>query len=253
MDYQIKTNILITIVLLIAGCGNCDYRSLDDDNRIKEETLQTTEQTRSDITKDSVIKNILVILPKKDYQYKTGKFSNDIIKLAGAGKHTDTIVFNDSNDSLFMKLSNLYTTALIDSMSLIRGDGYIRDTIQIHSITENNIEVGFINTLSTTEYGVFRTDTISKGDSEYEILSKGKYKDIAPGETFTKTYVSVNATPDNNYFESRLMIIYQYNNDNIPEDTIGIGVLGQVRLNSYRATVDTLLLNSVADSMTKNR
>ena len=253
MDYQIKTNILITIVLLIAGCGNCDYRSLDDDNRIKEETLQTTDQTKSDATKDSVIKNILVILPKKDYQYKTGKFSNDIIKLAGAGKHTDTIVFNDSNDSLFMRLSNLYTTALIDSMSLIRGDGYIRDTIQIHSITENNIEVGFINTLSTTEYGVFRTDTISKGDSEYEILSKGKYKDIAPGETKTKTYVSVNATPDNNYFESRFMIIYQYNNDNIPEDTIGIGVLGQVRLNSYRATVDTLLLNSVADSMTKNR
>ncbi len=76
---------------------------------------------------------------------------------------------------------------------------------------------------------------------------------IAPGETKTKTYVSVNATPDNNYFESRFMIIYQYNNDNIPEDTIGIGVLGQVRLNSYRATVDTLLLNSVADSMTKNR
>ena len=65
MDYQIKTNILITIVLLIAGCGNCDYRSLDDDNRIKEETLQTTEQTKSDVTKDSVIKNILVILYEK--------------------------------------------------------------------------------------------------------------------------------------------------------------------------------------------
>ena len=166
--------------------------------------------------------------------------SNDMIAMIESGENVDTIELADKNSKLFTELKKLFETAKIDSTLLV-------EPVRIDSLYDDvlvrNDASGYIITDKILTY------TIPTTDSEYEELKNGIYKDIALNETSIKRQLAlVVVQKGKNDICANKMILYQYS-DGIPNDTICFGTTNTVRVNSYVATVDSLLLETVRDSL----
>lgn len=252
------TKILMLIGLLFIGCKNKDSQSSSKDSDAIEEKLLKTEQTGLQETKYNEIEKILLLFSEEDWRFQSFcdiDTDDDIISLIRDGKNVDTLVLNNKEDSLFINLRNLLTTARIDSSFVFGYDKCICDTIYVCYNVTNNPEIGYIKirTLGKTKTAVLRTDTdtIFKDTPLYEKVSEGLYKDIALGETMTKTVFNLIFSENRKYFEGKYMIIYLRNNDCVSKDTIILGTSNQMVLNSFRAISDSALYKAVVDSIEK--
>ena len=248
MESWRMTKILILIGLLFVGCKKNNPQCCSKDN--------CTEQTCLNKTKNNEIEKIILLSSKEDegiQSYCDFETDDDIVSLVRDGKNVDTLELNNKEDSLFINLCNLFSTAKVDSSSVVGYEKCICDTIYVCYNVTNNPEIGYIKirTFGKTKTTVLRTDTdtIFKGTPLYEKVSEVLYKDIAMGETITKTCLDLTYRGNEHYFEGEYMIIYQRDNDCIYNDTIILGSSNQIVLNSYRATSDSVLFKAVVDSI----
>lgn len=214
-------NLFILFLLLLTACNDTKKY------QIKESYSKSIEK----ITLFSDISTSLISQSSNSLIWTTKHRIEDI----------DTFKLTDKNSKLFIDLQILLATAKIDS-SLVVGAAYEDSTFT--NVIVKNDAIGYI-----VDHG-YNIDTITLTDSRYYELKRGYFKDIPINETEKRKYLSViNYNIGKNDICADDMILYQYC-DGTPNDTICFGTTDTVRINSYIATVDSFLLETVRDSIT---
>ena len=152
-----------------------------------------------------------------------------------------TFELTDKKNQLFLDLQMLLETKKVDSSKVV--EAAYEDSTFVNVFVKNDA-IGYI-----VDHG-YIIDTITPADSRYDELKRGYFKDIPINKTEKRKYLSSIAY----YFGKNDicaddMILYQYG-DGIPNDTICFGTTDTVRVNSHIATVDSLLLETIRDSIT---
>ena len=143
--------------------------------------------------------------------------------------------------SSIRSMQRLLGTAKIDSSMLI-GDVKI-DSIYKDVLVRNDAK-GYI-----IDNGLY-TYIIPTTDPEYEVYKKGMFKDIALNDTATKKKLMLLYWE--NDIQADYMLLYQYNNKTLPNDTLCFGSSDKtVRINSFIAEVDSILLKDTSNKITE--
>ena len=231
-----ETLICICLLVLLTACNNYSSNDNCDRNHINKEKLQTEEQ----ITQE--LETITLFYDGSGDTYFVSLMSNGLISMVESGYNDiDTLEFTDKNDKLFIDLQRLLGTAKIDSSMLI-GDVKI-DSIYKDVLVRNDAK-GYI-----IDNGLY-TYIIPTTDPEYEVYKKGMFKDIALNDTATKKKLMLLYWE--NDIQADYMLLYQYNNKTLPNDTLCFGSSDKtVRINSFIAEVDSILLKDTSNKITE--
>ena len=231
-----ETLICICLLVLLTACNNYSSNDNCDRNHINKEKLQTEEQ----ITQE--LETITLFYDGSGDTYFVSLMSNGLISMVESGYNDiDTLEFTDKNDKLFIDLQRLLRTAKIDSAMQI-GDVKI-DSIYKDVLVRNDAK-GYI-----IDNGLY-TYIIPTTDPEYEVYKKGMFKDIALNDTATKKKLMLLYWE--NDIQADYMLLYQYNNKTLPNDTLCFGSSDKtVRINSFIAEVDSILLKDTSNKITE--
>lgn len=231
-----ETLICICLLVLLTACNNYSSNDNCDRNHINKEKLQTEEQ----ITQE--LETITLFYDGSGDTYIVSLMSNGLISMVESGYNDiDTLEFTDKNDKLFIDLQRLLGTAKIDSAMQI-GDVKI-DSIYKDVLVRNDAK-GYI-----IDNGLY-TYIIPTTDPEYEVYKKGMFKDIALNDTATKKKLMLLYWE--NDIQADYMLLYQYNNKTLPNDTLCFGSSDKtVRINSFIAEVDSILLKDTSNKITE--
>lgn len=231
-----ETLICICLLVLLTACNNYSSNDNCDRNHINKEKLQTEEQ----ITQE--LETITLFYDCSGDTYLVSLMSNGLISMVESGDNDiNTLEFTDKNDKLFIDLQRLLRTAKIDSTMQI-GDVKI-DSIYKDVLVRNDAK-GYI-----IDNGLY-TYIIPTTDPEYEVYKKGMWKDIALNDTATKKKLMLLYWE--NDIQADYMLLYQYNNKTLPNDTLCFGSSDKtVRINSFIAEVDSILLKDTSNKITE--
>ena len=230
-----KTGILICICLftLLAACSNYNYNR---DNNNRNHTNKEKPQTKEQITKE--LETITLFYDGSGDSSIVSLMSNGLISLIEKGSDDiDTIEFTVQDSMLFFDMQRVLRTAKIDTALLI-GEERI-DSIYNNVIVKNDVN-GYI-----IDHGNFKY-TIPTTAPKYKELKDGLFNDIALNDTATKKILKLISWK--NDIPADYMLLYQYNNKTVPNDTLCFGSSDRiVRINSYVAEVDSVLFKDITD------
>ena len=235
MGINFKVLFYTTISLIIVSCNNYNKHSYNNGtgNKFIITGEQYTYKHKSKKPEKISIFTSTITTP-------VALMSNDIIGMSESGEFIDTVELTDKNSKLFTDLQTLLATSKIDSTLLV---GPARTDSIYDEILVKNDTSGYIITSRIKNHTILTTSPI------YEEVKHGIFKDIAPGETSVKKiHILTGFLPGENDIEADRMILYQYS-DGAPNDTICYGTTNTVRINSYIATADSFLLNTIDDSI----
>ena len=230
-----KTGILICICLftLLAACSNYNYNR---DNNNRNHTNKEKPQTKEQITKE--LETITLFYDGSGDSSIVSLMSNGLISMIEKGSDDiDTIEFTVQDSMLFFDMQRVLRTAKIDTALLI-GEERI-DSIYNNVIVKNDVN-GYI-----IDHGNFKY-TIPTTSPKYKELKDGLFNDIALNDTATKKILKLILWK--NDIPADYMLLYQYNNKTVPNDTLCFGSSDRiVRINSYVAEVDSVLFKDITD------
>ena len=230
-----KTGTLICICLftLLAACSNYNYNR---DNNNRNHTNKEKPQTKEQITKE--LETITLFYDGSGDSSIVSLMSNGLISMIEKGSDDiDTIEFTVQDSMLFFDMQRVLKTAKIDTALLI-GEERI-DSIYNNAIVKNDVN-GYI-----IDHGNFKY-TIPTTAPKYKELKDGLFNDIALNDTATKKMLKLISWK--NDIPADYMLLYQYNNKTVPNDTLCFGSSDRiVRINSYVAEVDSVLFKDVTD------
>ena len=229
----IKTSICVCLLALITACSNYNYnRDNNNRNHTNKEKLQTKEQ----ITKE--LETITLFYDGSGDSSIVSLMSNGLISMIEKGSDDiDTIEFTVQDSMLFFDMQRVLRTAKIDTALLI-GEERI-DSIYNNVIVKNDVN-GYI-----IDHGNFKY-TIPTTAPKYKALKDGLFNDIALNDTATKKILRLISWK--NDIPADYMLLYQYNNKTVPNDTLCFGSSDRiVRINSYVAEVDSVLFKDITD------
>lgn len=230
-----KTGTLICICLftLLAACSNYNYNR---DNNNRNHTNKEKPQTKEQITKE--LETITLFYDGSGDSSIVSLMSKGLISMIEKGSDDiDTIEFTVQDSMLFFDMQRVLRTAKIDTALLI-GEERI-DSIYNNVIVKNDVN-GYI-----IDHGNFKY-TIPTTAPEYKELKDGLFNDIALNDTATKKMLKLISWK--NDIPADYMLLYQYNNKTVPNDTLCFGSSDRiVRINSYVAEVDSVLFKDVTD------
>lgn len=230
-----KTGTLICICLftLLTACSNYNYNR---DNNNRNHTNKEKPQTKEQITKE--LETITLFYDGSGDSSIVSLMSNGLISMIEKGSDDiDTIEFTVQDSMLFFDMQRVLRTAKIDTALLI-GEERI-DSIYNNVIVKNDVN-GYI-----IDHGNFKY-TIPTTAPEYKELKDGLFNDIALNDTATKKMLKLISWK--NDISADYMLLYQYNNKTVPNDTLCFGSSDRiVRINSYVAEVDSVLFKDVTD------
>ena len=227
----IKTSICVCLLALITACSNYN-RDKNNRNHTNKEKPQTKEQ----ITKE--LETITLFYDGSGDSSIVSLMSNGLISLIEKGSDDiDTIEFTVQDSMLFFDMQRVLRTAKIDTALLI-GEERI-DSIYNNVIVKNDVN-GYI-----IDHGNFKY-TIPTTAPKYKELKDGLFNDIALNDTATKKILRLISWK--NDIPADYMLLYQYNNKTVPNDTLCFGSSDRiVRINSYVAEVDSVLFKDITD------
>ena len=222
--------ILLVAATVVFACSNSPGAVVE---RVEEgDTTNVLTQEQKELEKiiyfESCIQTIAPLM------------SNDMMDVDW--EDVDTLELTDRYDSLFVDLERLLKTAIIDSTLLV-GEDYI-DTLLCKDIWVRSDVVGYI-----VDDGGY-IDTIPFSDVQDSGFSEDIFKDVPQNEFVKKTVpLLMQLCNGENDIPADYMLIYKYNGE-VPNDTICYNRNSNVvRVNSYIATTDSLLFNSVTDTL----
>ena len=229
----IKTSICVCLLALITACSNYNYNR---DNNNRNHTNKEKPQTKEQITKE--LETITLFYDGSGDSSIVSLMSNGLISLIEKGSDDiDTIEFTVQDSMLFFDMQRVLRTAKIDTALLI-GEERI-DSIYNNVIVKNDVN-GYI-----IDHGNFKY-TIPTTAPEYKALKDGLFNDIALNDTATKKILRLISWK--NDIPADYMLLYQYNNKTVPNDTLCFGSSDRiVRINSYVAEVDSVLFKDITD------
>lgn len=229
----IKTSICVCLLALITACSNYNYNR---DNNNRNHTNKEKPQTKEQITKE--LETITLFYDGSGDSSIVSLMSNGLISLIEKGSDDiDTIEFTVQDSMLFFDMQRVLRTAKIDTALLI-GEERI-DSIYNNVIVKNDVN-GYI-----IDHGNFKY-TIPTTAPKYKELKDGLFNDIALNDTATKKILRLISWK--NDIPADYMLLYQYNNKTVPNDTLCFGSSDRiVRINSYVAEVDSVLFKDVTD------
>ena len=229
----IKTSICVCLLALLAACSNYNYNR---DNNNRNHTNKEKPQTKEQITKE--LETITLFYDGSGDSSIVSLMSNGLISLIEKGSDDiDTIEFTVQDSMLFFDMQRVLRTAKIDTALLI-GEERI-DSIYNNVIVKNDVN-GYI-----IDHGNFKY-TIPTTAPKYKELKDGLFNDIALNDTATKKILRLISWK--NDIPADYMLLYQYNNKTVPNDTLCFGSSDRiVRINSYVAEVDSVLFKDVTD------
>ena len=230
-----KTGTLICICLftLLAACSNYNYNR---DNNNRNHTNKEKPQTKEQITKE--LETITLFYDGSGDSSIVSLMSNGLISMIEKGSDDiDTIEFTVQDSMPFFDMQRVLITAKIDTALLI-GEERI-DSIYNNVIVKNDVN-GYI-----IDHGNFKY-TIPTTAPKYKELKDGLFNDIALNDTATKKMLKLISWK--NDIPADYMLLYQYNNKAVPNDTLCFGSSDRiVHINSYIAEVDSVLFKDVTD------
>ena len=229
----IKTSICVCLLALLAACSNYNYNR---DNNNRNHTNKEKPQTKELITKE--LETITLFYDGSGDSSIVSLMSNGLISMIEKGSDDiDTIEFTVQDSMLFFDMQRVLRTAKIDTALLI-GEERI-DSIYNNVIVKNDVN-GYI-----IDHGNFKY-TIPTTAPEYKELKDGLFNDIALNDTATKKILKLISWK--NDIPADYMLLYQYNNKTVPNDTLCFGSSDRiVRINSYVAEVDSVLFKDITD------
>lgn len=229
----IKTSICVCLLALITACSNYNYNR---DNNNRNHTNKDKPQTKEQITKE--LETITLFYDGSGDSSIVSLMSNGLISLIEKGSDDiDTIEFTVQDSMLFFDMQRVLRTAKIDTALLI-GEERI-DSIYNNVIVKNDVN-GYI-----IDHGNFKY-TIPTTAPKYKELKDGLFNDIALNDTATKKILRLISWK--NDIPADYMLLYQYNNKTVPNDTLCFGSSDRiVRINSYVAEVDSVLFKDITD------
>lgn len=229
----IKTSICVCLLALITACSNYNYNR---DNNNRNHTNKEKPQTKEQITKE--LETITLFYDGSGDSSIVSLMSNGLISMIEKGSDDiDTIEFTVQDSILFFDMQRVLRTAKIDTALLI-GEERI-DSIYNNVIVKNDVN-GYI-----IDHGNFKY-TIPTTAPKYKELKDGLFNDIALNDTATKKILRLISWK--NDIPADYMLLYQYNNKTVPNDTLCFGSSDRiVRINSYVAEVDSVLFKDVTD------
>ena len=229
----IKTSICVCLLALITACSNYNYNR---DNNNRNHTNKEKPQTKEQITKE--LETITLFYDGSGDSSIVSLMSNGLISMIDKGSDDiDTIEFTVQDSMLFFDMQRVLRTAKIDTALLI-GEERI-DSIYNNVIVKNDVN-GYI-----IDHGNFKY-TIPTTVPEYKELKDGLFNDIALNDTATKKILKLISWK--NDIPADYMLLYQYNNKTVPNDTLCFGSSDRiVRINSYVAEVDSVLFKDITD------
>lgn len=229
----IKTSICVCLLALITACSNYNYNR---DNNNRNHTNKEKPQTKEQITKE--LETITLFYDGSGDSSIVSLMSNGLISLIEKGSDDiDTIEFTVQDSMLFFDMQRVLRTAKIDTALLI-GEERI-DSIYNNVIVKNDVN-GYI-----IDHGNFKY-TIPTTAPKYKELKDGLFNDIALNDTATKKILRLISWK--NDIPADYMLLYQYNNKTVPNDTLCFGSSDRiVRINSYVAEVDSVLFKDITD------
>ena len=229
----IKTSICVCLLALITACSNYNYNR---DNNNRNHTNKEKPQTKEQITKE--LETITLFYDGSGDSSIVSLMSNGLISLIEKGSDDiDTIEFTVQDSMLFFDMQRVLRTAKIDTALLI-GEERI-DSIYNNVIVKNDVN-GYI-----IDHGNFKY-TIPTTAPKYKELKDGLFNDIALNDTATKKILKLISWK--NDIPADYMLLYQYNNKTVPNDTLCFGSSDRiVRINSYVAEVDSVLFKDITD------
>ena len=229
----IKTSICVCLLALLAACSNYNYNR---DNNNRNHTNKEKPQTKEQITKE--LETITLFYDGSGDSSIVSLMSNGLISLIEKGSDDiDTIEFTVQDSMLFFDMQRVLRTAKIDTALLI-GEERI-DSIYNNVIVKNDVN-GYI-----IDHGNFKY-TIPTTAPKYKELKDGLFNDIALNDTATKKILKLISWK--NDIPADYMLLYQYNNKTVPNDTLCFGSSDRiVRINSYVAEVDSVLFKDITD------
>lgn len=227
----IKTSICVCLLALITACINYNR-----DNNNRNHTNKEKPQTKEQITKE--LETITLFYDGSGDSSIVSLMSNGLISMIEKGSDDiDTIEFTVQDSMLFFDMQRVLRTAKIDTALLI-GEERI-DSIYNNVIVKNDVN-GYI-----IDHGNFKY-TIPTTAPEYKELKDGLFNDIALNDTATKKILKLISWK--NDIPADYMLLYQYNNKTVPNDTLCFGSSDRiVRINSYVAEVDSVLFKDITD------
>ena len=225
---------ILTILVIVFMSVGCDKNSHSNDMKI---TPVAIEEKHFDVYKcNTELREISIFFVSGSGISEIGFSSNSIIDMVKTGEGIDTLKITDKNDKLFTQLQKLLKTAIIDSTSFIgRPDSIIK-----YEQVKNVAGLGFI----IKREDIRKVDTVAINTYRYNKVLNGKYSDVKPGEVYMFLY-----TPEENDIAVDLMILYQYEDICIANDTLFCKryYTPTVRVNSYVAKVDSLSFKVASD------
>ena len=229
----IKTSICVCLLALLAACNNYSYNR---DNNNRNHTNKEKPQTKEQITKE--LETITLFYDGSGDSSIVSLMSNGLISMIEKGSDDiDTIEFTVQDSMLFFDMQRVLRTAKIDTALLI-GEERI-DSIYNNVIVKNDVN-GYI-----IDHGNFKY-TIPTTAPKYKELKDGLFNDIALNDTATKKILKLISWK--NDIPADYMLLYQYNNKTVPNDTLCFGSSDRiVRINSYVAEVDSVLFKDITD------
>ena len=229
----IKTSICVCLLALITACSNYNYNR---DNNNRNHTNKEKPQTKEQITKE--LETITLFYDGSGDSSIVSLMSNGLISMIEKGSDDiNTIEFTVQDSMLFFDMQRVLRTAKIDTALLI-GEERI-DSIYNNVIVKNDVN-GYI-----IDHGNFKY-TIPTTVLEYKELKDGLFNDIALNDTATKKILRLISWK--NDIPADYMLLYQYNNKTVPNDTLCFGSSDRiVRINSYVAEVDSVLFKDITD------
>lgn len=227
----IKTSICVCLLALITACSNYNR-----DNNNRNHTNKEKPQTKEQITKE--LETITLFYDGSGDSSIVSLMSNGLISMIEKGSDDiDTIEFTVQDSMLFFDMQRVLRTAKIDTALLI-GEERI-DSIYNNVIVKNDVN-GYI-----IDHGNFKY-TIPTTAPKYKELKDGLFNDIALNDTATKKILRLISWK--NDIPADYMLLYQYNNKTVPNDTLCFGSSDRiVRINSYVAEVDSVLFKDITD------
>ena len=229
----IKTSICVCLLALITACSNYNYNR---DNNNRNHTNKEKPQTKEQITKE--LETITLFYDGSGDSSIVSLMSNGLISMIEKGSDDiDTIEFTVQDSILFFDMQRVLRTAKIDTALLI-GEERI-DSIYNNVIVKNDVN-GYI-----IDHGNFKY-TIPTTAPKYKELKDGLFNDIALNDTATKKILRLISWK--NDIPADYMLLYQYNNKTVPNDTLCFWSSDRiVRISSYVAEVDSVLFKDITD------
>ena len=236
---MIKSLFILHSLLLIFSCTSCkDHHN--NYNEANEEDVLTKEPCSEEKPQKELEKITLYYDGSGNIRI-VALTSNDLISIVEEGSEDiDTMEFTVQDSMLFFDMERLLITAKIDT-SLLIGENVI-DSIYKEVVVRNSARGYVIND------GGFKY-TIPTTDPEYKALKNGIFKDIALNDTATRKMLELIAYHyGENDIQSDYMLLYQYKDNTVPNDTLCFGSSDRVvRINSYVAEVDSALFENITD------